>query len=322
MNFGPSNYSVNDGGFVVRFSGLNRSISEKKLLPGWCKRPNALRAVAPLLMLSACSTPMTAEWGQPKAPDYVALGSSFAAGANIGPAQQGSPERCRRTVNNYPSLLASALGLELDDQSCSGATTEHLLESWDELPAQLDAVKASTRLVTITVGGNDLDYVGRLFRASCLPEGEESSQRNGFGCQTISQTSEDSYEKLERSLIEVVQRIHAQSTNARIVFVQYVVLVPGKLCEKTSLPSGYSSLLRAEGMRLAEITASVANQTGSTLLAVDRMSLNHTACDAMPWSVGTEFSNGKNKGSPWHPNAQGHAAIASALVEILGEPPK
>src|SRR5690606_10476488 len=99
--------------------------------------------------------------------EYVALGSSYAAGAGIGPLQAGSPDRCQRTTNNYASLLAKRLGLQLTDVSCGGAKTEHLLGPWNELPAQLDAVTGTTRLVTVTVGGNDIDYMGVLFGGSC-----------------------------------------------------------------------------------------------------------------------------------------------------------
>jgi phospholipase/carboxylesterase len=39
--------------------------------------------------------------------------------------------------------------LDLTDASCSGATTQHLLAPWNELPAQLDALRPDTRLVTV-----------------------------------------------------------------------------------------------------------------------------------------------------------------------------
>lgn len=98
---------------------------------------------------------------------FASLGSSFAAGAGIGPLQAGTPERCSRTTNNYATLLAARLDLNLVDASCGGATSEHVLRGWSELPPQIDALDRETRLVTITVGGNDLGYVGWLFASSC-----------------------------------------------------------------------------------------------------------------------------------------------------------
>ncbi len=68
---------------------------------------------------------------------------------------------------SYSRLLAAQLRLRLTDASCGGATTAHVLAPWNELPAQIDAVTSDTRLVTITIGGNDLNYMGVLFAASC-----------------------------------------------------------------------------------------------------------------------------------------------------------
>ena len=54
--------------------------------------------------------------------EYVALGSSFAAGLGLGPRVPGSPIVCQRSVNGYPQQLARMTGLSLSDMSCSGAT--------------------------------------------------------------------------------------------------------------------------------------------------------------------------------------------------------
>lgn len=52
--------------------------------------------------------------------------------------------------------------------SCSGATTSDLLDGgeWFQ-PAQIDAVRPGTKLVTLTVGGNDVSYLGSLTAWSC-----------------------------------------------------------------------------------------------------------------------------------------------------------
>src|SRR3546814_10104713 len=55
----------------------------------------------------------------------------------------------------------------LVDRSCSGATTSHVLGPWGDIPPQIESVNADTRLVTVTIGGNDLNYVGNLFSATC-----------------------------------------------------------------------------------------------------------------------------------------------------------
>ena len=96
-------------------------------------------------------------------PQFVALGSSFAAGIGLGPRLPGSPHACMKTINGYPQQLARLLGLSLVDVSFSGASTRHILRGKQYFqPPQLDALTSNTELVTLTIGGNDVDYVRDL----------------------------------------------------------------------------------------------------------------------------------------------------------------
>jgi len=57
---------------------------------------------------------------------YVALGDSYTA-APLVPNQVGRPVGCARSDQNYPSLVAAAMGPSaFRDVSCSSATTEHM----------------------------------------------------------------------------------------------------------------------------------------------------------------------------------------------------
>jgi len=53
---------------------------------------------------------------------YVAMGSSFAAGPGLRPRVKGSPRLAGRSHANYAHLVAARLGLDLDDQTYSGAS--------------------------------------------------------------------------------------------------------------------------------------------------------------------------------------------------------
>src|SRR5436305_9853592 len=82
---------------------------------------------------------------------YVALGSSFAAGLGVGQRAPNSPTLCLRSAQNYAHLLAKARGLNLTDVTCSGATTQHILEGSQFFqPPQVDALRPNTGLVTVT----------------------------------------------------------------------------------------------------------------------------------------------------------------------------
>lgn len=96
-------------------------------------------------------------------PQYVALGSSFAAGLGLGARAPDSPFVCQRSVDGYPQQLARATGLSLVDMTCSGSTAEHVLNGGQFFQGpQIDAVTSSTKLVTLTSGGNDISYIGDL----------------------------------------------------------------------------------------------------------------------------------------------------------------
>ncbi len=65
--------------------------------------------------------------------------------------------------------MARRCGLDLHDVTSSGATVEDVLRtSQFGQPPQIGAVTATTDLVTVTIGGNDIGYIPSLI-AACLP---------------------------------------------------------------------------------------------------------------------------------------------------------
>jgi lysophospholipase L1-like esterase len=273
-----------------------------------------LVAAATLAVITGCavgatsSSPVLLAGSQ-----YVALGSSYAAGAGIGPLQPGSPQRCQRTTNNYASLLARRLQLQLTDASCGGATTATVLGPSNELPPQIDAVSASTRLVTMTVGGNDIDYMGALFGGSCRAG---VAARPG-PCPPRVQPTTAQYKALEASLTSIAREVARRAPQARLVFVQYLTAVPDKPCAATAIKPEDAAIGRAIGRELAAVTAQVAKATGALLVPADQMSRDHTACGAEPWSHGLHEGYDMQQGTPWHPAPAGHAAIAVELERLL-----
>jgi lysophospholipase L1-like esterase len=82
--------------------------------------------------------------------NYVALGDSYASGVGAG-SVSGS---CGQSPNAYPALWATASSpASFKFAACSGATTSDVISS------QLSSLSSSTTLVSMTIGGNDLDGV-------------------------------------------------------------------------------------------------------------------------------------------------------------------
>jgi lysophospholipase L1-like esterase len=242
------------------------------------------------------------------------MGSSYAAGPGLGEMKPGTPARCARSTVNYATLLAARLDLMLDDQSCSGATIAHILGPWGELPAQIDAVTPETRLVTVTIGGNDLNFVGALFAASCRSAGDPRS------CPEPGFPDEADYSAVERELTTLAQEVRRRAPEARLVFVQYVRVVPGQVCAATPIDPTLAARSLAVEERLFAITAKVATDNGASVLPADELSRTHTPCDATPWSNGNPLGYDGATGAPWHPNAAGMAGIAAALEQLVSRP--
>ena len=148
---------------------------------------------------------------------YVALGSSNAAGANIPPVAIDRPARCGASEVSYARLLARRLTLNLTDATCGGATTVQVLQPWNELPAQIDAVTADTRLVTISIGGNDLNYMGVVFAGSCRMGLRDPRMAAGSECPTVPEPDAAAYTRVENQIVAIVQAIKARAPQARVV---------------------------------------------------------------------------------------------------------
>ncbi|HEY0779174.1 MAG TPA: SGNH/GDSL hydrolase family protein [Gemmatirosa sp.] len=272
-------------------------------------------AGAAALALAACATTHRAPIVVPLASGarYVAMGSSFAAGPGVTALADEPRNRCGRSSDNYAHQLARTRHLALVDVSCSGATTAHLLGPWAELPPQLDAVTSETRLVTMTIGGNDVGYIGGLIAASCEAAGAASGP-----CPHSTPPTEQAWRDLERSLRRIVGEVRRRAPMARVVFVDYPAVVPDSgTCAATPLTPEQVAASRAIARRLTAVTARVARATGADMLNVAALSTGHDACSRDPWTNGFPRQGDPRGMVPYHPNLNGMTAVAHALDGLL-----
>lgn len=264
---------------------------------------------------------------------YVAMGSSFASGSGVAPYEASAPVRCQRSVDNYAHQLARKRKLNLVDVSCGGATTAHILGPWGELPPQVDALTADTTLVTITIGGNDLGYIGGLIAGSCGGTPASDSPGGGAAAQplcraiaagrrsgaSLPSATEEGWRKAETALTNIVQEIRRRSPRARIVFVDYLTVLPeAGLCPQTPLSQQAAATGRITAARLARLTAQVARRHGAKVLRASELSRRtHNACAAAPWMAGFIPPTGAASFVPYHPNRAGMTGVAEALDRLL-----
>ncbi|MCU1527933.1 MAG: hypothetical protein JWP75_1696 [Frondihabitans sp.] len=87
---------------------------------------------------------------------YVALGDSYAAGYGLTDPTDEPVSGCGQSAHDYPHQVAANLGLDLTDVTCAGATTANVIGT-KQLGAapQSNALGRDTKVVTISIGGND-----------------------------------------------------------------------------------------------------------------------------------------------------------------------
>jgi hypothetical protein len=258
-------------------------------------------------------------------PTYAALGSSFASGPGIAPIIDAG---CGRSGNNYAHLVAERLGHDLIDVTSGGAAVDDVLArpqtlmSGATVPPQIEAVVPHTDLVTVTVGGNDVDCLLTMLRCShqADPDGTPVEARPFFGTPVDPAAVHAALAGLPAKLAGLVDAVRNRAPRARVVFVDYLTVVP-EPGTGAGLPMSDEHLRFCwdVGRRLAAATAEAAAGTGADLVEASTVSRDHHAGSAEPWVTGWEFGDVLAGGVvPYHPNAAGMRAVADLLVARLG----
>lgn len=249
----------------------------------------------------------------------VGMGSSFAAGSGFGPLKPDTPQRCGRSIDNYATLVAEQLRMLLVDVSCGGSTSAHVLGPWNELPPQIDAVTPDTALVTITVGGNDIGYVGYLIAESCKVRGADKLGAAFASCPDVPVPGEEAYFALENNLMAIAAEVRRRAPKARLVFVQYLAMVPQFECSEVPLSPEAARNARAIAERLVQVTERAARQAGATVIDLTQPVRKRLPCGGpTAWVAGWPAGYAPGDTFPWHPTRVGHNAIAQEIVKKLG----
>jgi lysophospholipase L1-like esterase len=251
---------------------------------------------------------------------YVAIGSSMAAGPGIGPTAGGAPYRAGRSARNYAHVVAECLALELVDVTYSGATTAHLLgERRYGAPPQLSAVDGSESLVTVTIGGNDVGYVPLLL-AACLPWPARMVPFLGERLRDLldRDARKRALDEVAKSLILVGRALRRRAPRARVLFVDYLTLLPPDRVSAPPLSAADADLGRYVADTLARLTAEAAEASGCEIVKASAASRAHHAWSDDPWT--TRFGLPlPGRPAPLHPNAAGMRAIADLVTTQVGK---
>jgi lysophospholipase L1-like esterase len=237
-----------------------------------------------------------------KGAKYVALGSSIASGFGIS-VQSTS---CGRSNRNYAHLIAARDKLELVDVTCGAALISHVVDTpQGDNPPQIGAVTPDTKLITVSVGGNDITYNGTAV---------------GCGDPAIVCTAPPDLDaklaSARTALAEMLDRLKAAAPKATIVFVTYPREVPrAGNCPELSFTDDEAATLRSMGEQLEAMFVAVAKRRGIVFIDPYVARGDHTGCapSSQQWTAGHIAADG----FAYHPTALGHQVMAKMIVKAL-----
>jgi hypothetical protein len=166
---------------------------------------------------------------------YVALCDSFTSGPLVMPHDtRWVPQDCGQSTRNYPHLVDVLLQADIfRDVSCGSAEIDDFYHPQRNLPLgntnapQLWALNDKVDVVTVGIGGNDVDFPG--YAVDCIrpqPEGygdpdcRDELVRNGVD--EVSQKIDEMRIKLGTALDD----IHKKAPHAAVFVISYPIAVP------------------------------------------------------------------------------------------------
>jgi lysophospholipase L1-like esterase len=245
----------------------------------------------------------------------------MAAGPGIRPRAPGAPWRAGRSARNYAHLVAERAGLDLVDVTYSGATTAHVLTDRQHgAPPQITALDGSESLITVTIGGNDVGYVPLLMAASLPGIARHLPLLGGRIAELRDPAArERALAEVFDSLCEVGRSVRQRAPRARVLFVDYLTLLPPAGEPAPPLSVEDVELGRQVATTLEQLTAKAAAATDCEVVPAAAASRDHHAWSRHPWTVKPARSVVPLPGrpAPLHPNAAGMRAVADLVLKAL-----
>jgi len=283
-------------------------------------------AVLALGALAGTGSAQAAAPEQDRFATYVAMGDSYSATglAPLDPGVAGS--ECGRSDATYSHLVAAELDVRsFRDVACSGAETADYFESQhSDVPPQLAGLRRSTRLVTMTIGGNDQNVFSGLITACVIASTAERNLTGSIsGAPCKQQFGSDFRDKIEDftlpNLVRALEAVHKRAPRATVAILGYPQILPAQ-----GVASCYSNMpislgdvpyLNRTQRLLNRVVERAARRTDSVYVDTSRVSAGHDACQP----VGTRWIEPLigAQSTPVHPNVAGHQAIAAKLLKRL-----
>jgi lysophospholipase L1-like esterase len=266
---------------------------------------------------------------------WAALGDSYSAGTGSSSSLGApNPPACLRSLQTYSyrvgggSLPVGDRGerIALDQpnlKACDGAKTNDMYFTQNDRGAetrQLNHVTGRTRLVTLTIGGNNLDFAPTLRR--CVLS----------DCSGAPLIPQDKATALQDVLVMLYGDIRrGMRPGGKLVVLNYPAVLPNPRDAAdpqpslTRCPAVNSQLTTAELNRIYEgaaqlsniISGAIARLGDPNVYFVDVLDAfrGHRICSDSAWANGIDLID---RPETFHPNDRGYQEMAGALIRQIG----
>lgn len=261
-----------------------------------------MKSFASLLTAAALGAAMLLSPGvaHAAAPNYVALGDSYASGVGTRTYIESSGS-CQRSTKAYAYLDAGRIGANLTFVACSGARVA------DVTANQLPSVTSSTNIVSVQVGGNDAGF-SSVITECAQPAWLSDCNSAVANAQSIINNT------LPGRLNTLYSSIRSRASSAKVVVVGYPRLFNGTDCNAGTFFSGDEmTKLNATADLLNSKLSAAASAAGFTFVNPTSKFIGHAVCGSPEWING--LSNPVSES--YHPNTTGQAAYADLVQPAL-----
>jgi lysophospholipase L1-like esterase len=234
---------------------------------------------------------------------YVALGDSYSSGVGAGD-ENGS---CDQSPNAYGPLWASANSpVSFTFAACSSATTSSVISS------QLSSLSASTTLVSITIGGNDVGFSSIM--ETCILESTSACEG------AVSRAEQYASTTLPGNLSALFADIKADAPNAKVVVLDYPDFYDLSVPVCLGLSSADHQALDSGINDLDGVIQTAADNAGFYFADVRTQFSGHELCDSAGWLNSVEIFDIHTS---YHPTATGQAdgylPVFTAAAKAVGQ---
>ncbi len=224
-----------------------------------------------------------------------------------------------RSLLNYPHVIAGQIGAQLTDVTCGGAQTSDFFSSqYQGVPPQLNALSKATRLVTMTIGGNDsnvfVNVVTDCGSAGLSTLGQGSPCKDRYGSSFDDTINNSTYP----ALVHALSAVHARAPHAKVAILGYPWIMPPSVGCFPIMPIAVGDVpyVRDIQATLNSAVSRAAAATGTTYVDFSVVSEGHDACQpiGVRW---IEPAVTTTNPVIVHPNALGESHMAAQTIATL-----